>query len=212
MRGPASFITGIVIGLAASAALFFVFKISGGNGSSSSNDLHTSADTLIDKRVPEKNARTKRTALRNNSNFNAAEIDADETTSADTSLADTAAMVTDEVIVRRDEMIKSVSIEFSAKATHSDSLISIFLEESSTGRASVNLEFWRSPVNFRGFKFIRNTVVAFGLDAEEPATAALYNGELYVKNGSNVYRMYPTARFKPLQLITDGALLKSVKL
>ena len=109
-------------------------------------------------------------------------------------------------------MIKAVAIELSSKQTNSDSLISIFLEESSSGKAAVNVEFWRSPVNFRGFKFIRNTVVAFGLDAEEPVTAAVYNGELYIKSGANVYRMYPTARFKPLQQITDGALLKSVRL
>ena len=212
MRGPASFITGIVIGLAASAALFFVFKMSGGNGSSTGDDFHPAADTLIDKRLPEKNAKTKRTTVRSNSNFNTVEFDSEETISADSSLSDTAATDAEEVIVRRDEMIKLVSIELASKSSQSDSLVSIFLEESASGRAEVNVEFWRSPVNFRGFKFIRNTVVAFGLDAEEPATAALYNGELYIKSGSNVYRMYPTARFKPLQLITDGTLLKSVKL
>lgn len=212
MRGPASFITGIVIGLAASAALFFVFKMSGGNESSASDNVQPSADTLIDKRIPVKSAGTKRTTVRNNPNFNAAEFAAEESISADSSIVDTSAMITDEVIVRRDEMMKSVSIELAAKPSNSDSLISIFLEESASGRAEVNVEFWRSPVNFRGFKFIRNTVVAFGLDAEEPATAALYNGELYIKNGANVYRMYPTARFKPLQQITDGALLKSLKL
>jgi hypothetical protein len=212
MRGPASFITGIVIGLAASAALFYLFKRSGGDGNSVSDDSLLKADTLIDKRLLDKRPTGKQIKVRNNSNFNAAEYNSEETLISDSSVADTAAMVTDEVFVRRDEMIKSVSIELSSLQTNSDSLIAIFLEESSTGRASVNIEFWRSPVNFRGFKFIRNTVVAFGLDTEEPATAALYNGELYIKSGTVVYRMYPTARFKPLQQITDGALLKSIKL
>lgn len=70
------------------------------------------------------------------------------------------------------------------------------IEERSTIEYMV--EFWVSPVNYKGYKLIGNRLILFGI--EEPDAVHLFskNEKLWMKYGQDFYSLIPTENFESL--------------
>jgi hypothetical protein len=75
------------------------------------------------------------------------------------------------------------------------------------------IEFWKSPLNYKGYKMSRNTIVVYGV---QPAGGEIWisknSGSYYLINGLTPYRLEYTDDYKPLEQVTDKATLKKLRL
>jgi hypothetical protein len=121
----------------------------------------------------------------------------------------------EEIIVKRDELIETRVLKLSvvnrnAAKGKTDSLISVF--QGSGGQSiEYRIEFWRSPINYRGFKFVRNAIVTFGLDPSETSRLFLVEDKFYLKHGISVYRLITTEKFEPFSKVIDENLIKQLR-
>ncbi len=60
------------------------------------------------------------------------------------------------------------------------------------------VEFWVSPVNYKGYKLIDNRLILFGI--EEPDAVRLFSksGKLWMKYGQDYFSLVPTENFESL--------------
>jgi hypothetical protein len=218
-----TFIIGIFFGMLAALGLVFLimnqfnpFAAFGHDSSSSSRD------TLVDMRVS--NKRKPSTKAKPVMNFE--EIaDATDTEQSEESsnLKENQGLVINEVsesgesdiVVRRDEFIVSrelplIKIKPDAQKQKRDSVLRQ-LQGSNPQSNNFRIEYWRSPLNYRGYKMIRSTIVAFGLPQEESAQLYSLNDVFYLKHGVSVYRLYETEVFLPFKREIDDELLKQLK-
>lgn len=66
-----------------------------------------------------------------------------------------------------------------------------------------NVEFWVSPVNYKGYKLIHDKLILFGI--EEPDAVQLYSKEnmLWMKYGQDFYTLEPSDDFESLIKLTE---------
>lgn len=70
----------------------------------------------------------------------------------------------------------------------------------------VTVEFWRSPLNYKGYTLTRSRLVLFGL-AEENISLYRMDQSMFMKTAGGVFRLENTADFRQLERVTDEALL-----
>ncbi len=223
MRTPGSFLSGILFGmLAAIGIVFLIMNDFSPSRLFGSDADKSSTDTLVDltNQVEPRSLKTNKpsTAAINPSTSEEG-LFADSTFVAP-SIIDTSVALSnsnEEIVVRRDELLKSITIEASVigkpnQSSKTDSLLNVFQGGQTADERIFRLEFWQSPVNFKGFKLIRNGIISFGLDPEDMTKLFDFNGTLILRSGSLFFRLYPTDRFMPYQRITDENTIKQLRL
>lgn len=76
---------------------------------------------------------------------------------------------------------------------------------------SYDVEFWVSPVNYRGYKLLNNKLILFGI--EEPDAVKLYyfDTKLMMKYGLDYFRLNPTEEFVSFSVIKNTDLPAALK-
>ena len=217
MRSSGSFISGILIGVLAAFGIFFLWQLGYARlPFGDSNDSNQDADTVLDLTIKRIIPRSANSTKRNS-----------KTTEWDTNLAevlDTSSLVADSnavsdgegaetIVVRRDELLSATAVQLIQLSTSSrtDSLLTIFQGGNPSASPQIRIEFWKSPVNFRGYKFIRNTLVTFGLDPQEQVKVYFDSGLFYLQSGSATFRLNQTDRFLPFSIAAEESLPKQIR-
>jgi hypothetical protein len=120
-----------------------------------------------------------------------------------------------EIIVKRDEFISSkeltlIKLKSDIQKQKRDSLIRQ-LQGSTNQSIVVRLEYWKSPLNYKGYRMIKSTIVAFGLSPDESVQLYTLNDVMYLKHGISVFKLIETEEFLPLKREMDEELLKQLK-
>jgi len=217
-----SFFSGILIGVLAGLGLFFLL-VNGLNPFSvfSDHSSSNSQDTVVDRRNIEspKLEKTKKTTFRDENSLEIQQIDSTNSIQNQDSniLANhfDNTVSADEIIVKRDELIevrdlKLILLDKSQSKNKSDSLLKVF-QGNTSNSLEYRIEFWKSPINYKGFKFIRNVIVAFGLDNAEPSKLFFWDDKFYLKHGSIVYKLFITEKFESFSRVTDENTLKQFR-
>ena len=213
-----SFISGILIGVFAGLGLFFLVLI-GFNPLRFFNDSNAdqTQDTLVDLRKNPAEPFVK-SSKQNTETAPAEIIETAQDSLAPINLLDSIPVSeynSEDIIVKRDELIESrvlklIVVNRNAAKGKTDSLISVF-QGSSSQSPEYRIEFWRSPINYRGFKFIRNAIVTFGLDPNESSRLFLLDDTIYLKHGISVYRLFTTEKFEPFSKVIDENIIKQLR-
>ncbi|MBA3900662.1 MAG: hypothetical protein H0X62_10715 [Bacteroidetes bacterium] len=124
----------------------------------------------------------------------------------------------EQIVVKKDELLSSKIINL-INLTHNqdpaklkkDSLaqISSGIKEIEPVSA-VTVEFWKSPINYRGYKMSRNKLIVFGLQETGNAKLFLINDLLYLKNFDKVYKIQKSTDFRSLEVTTEPEILNSL--
>jgi len=127
-----------------------------------------------------------------------------------------------DVVVMTNQLIVATSVSVQSRDTAKgnkktekmDSTIAAMSEVSESKEPqSYRLEFWKSPLNYKGYKMSRNTIIVYGL---QPSGGEIWlskeEGKFYLINGLTPYRLDYTDDYKPLEQVTDKALLKKLRL
>jgi hypothetical protein len=217
-----SFFSGILIGVLAGLGLVFLL-LNGFNPYSvfNSGDDPDPRDTLVDLR---QNSRTETLGKRKAESETTQEItpvfndtlQSDlEQDSALLDRSDDISLVTEEIVVKRDELLetrelKLIALDKNSSKNKTDSLIKVF-QGASSNAIGYRIEFWRSPINYRGFKFVRNAIVTFGLDPREISRLYQLEDKIYLRHGSFVYRLFITETFDSFSRVSDDNLIKQLR-
>jgi len=115
----------------------------------------------------------------------------------------------DDIVVRKDELLgeKVVSLMNLDGTNVLDSISSKEAGIREEPGKSVTIEFWQSPLNYRGYKLTRSRLVLFGIDAQEQLSLYRLDNIMFMKTAGGVFRLENTADFRQMERVTDEALL-----
>ena len=124
----------------------------------------------------------------------------------------------DEIVVKKDELllVKSIDVlNFSQEnKTEKDSILqkeSGIKNDSKNSVAAFKVEFWQSPVNYKGYKMSKNKIVLFGIAQNEQVKIYKVEDSFYMKQLENIYRLDFTNDFRQFESVKDQAVLAKIK-
>ncbi len=196
-----SFIFGLSIGLLLGVA-FFVFKLTDIFDSikSSAKEQVIITEKKVDD-VNQKNYTSKderfKINLGKNNKVNYKEVDS---------------LINDDVKIASEELIsvKNVKLISFDEAKSSDTLSSKLAGVTSSNNNLYFVEFWKTPLNSKGYRFTKNKVMLYGF--VDYINVDLYELEnsYYIKCSDQVYKLEFSSDFKPLERVVDADLLAKI--
>lgn len=223
MRSSGSFLSGLLIGVLTSLGIVILFSLDFNPSAwfSKKSESEESADTVIDlsRKSPIQPAREKNTVTEIKQTemefMDSTSIsESDSLPNAKSSLS-TDKPYNEEIVVMRDELLRTIFIDAvtisKSLSAKSDSLIQNLQGGNQTKPGNYRVEFWRSPVNFKGYRLLRTSVITFGLDPDEPLKLYDLNNTIYLRSGNSVFRLQLTDKFLPFKRVTDESLLKQLR-
>lgn len=72
------------------------------------------------------------------------------------------------------------------------------------------VEFWKTPLNSKGYRMTRNRVILYGLSDFSSITIYKVDDNYYLKNDNIVYKISSGTEFKPMELVNDSNLLAKI--
>ena len=200
------FVFGVSIGLLVGIA-FFIFKIDDyvkRFNKPTIDDIKITEQTIINtvgdsKKEPTTTNKKNTINTKNSPNINYTEIDA---------------LLKEEAInVAQEELLSVKNIKVinldneSKKDTLTGQLAGV------TNAEFPNLffvEFWKTPLNSKGYRMTRNRVILYGLSDFSSITIYKVDDNYYLKNDDVVYKISSGTEFKPMELVNDSDLLAKI--
>lgn len=72
---------------------------------------------------------------------------------------------------------------------------------------TIQVEFWKTPLNSRGYRFSRNKVMLYGFPDFSNVLVYELGGAYFLRSSDQIFRLSFTAEFKPMEKVTDPELL-----
>lgn len=72
------------------------------------------------------------------------------------------------------------------------------------------VEFWKTPLNSKGYRMTRNRVILYGLSDFSSITIYKVDDNYYLKNDDLVYKISAGTEFKPMEPVSDSELLARI--
>jgi hypothetical protein len=72
------------------------------------------------------------------------------------------------------------------------------------------VEFWKTPLNSKGYRMTRNRVILYGLSDFSSITIYKVDDSFYLKNDEFVYKISAGTEFKSLEIVNDSELLAKI--
>jgi len=72
----------------------------------------------------------------------------------------------------------------------------------------VEVEFWRSPIHYKGYKYFRNNLQLYGVHKSDNIKFYSLDGDLYMLKGGNYYKFTEEDAFNAFRIVTDKEILK----
>ena len=130
------------------------------------------------------------------------------------------ALLDQEIVVHKDQLQISISVtpkqvgasnsradksSLAEETAHKLNPAAGLAEESTS---SLNIEFWLSPVNYRGYKWNGSTILLYGI--EEPDRCVLYQREnrYLLRIGPDLFDISPCPEFQSYRSVKDPELLQ----
>lgn len=122
-----------------------------------------------------------------------------------------------EIVVRKDELLATRQVDManlSVNANDKDSLlqkVSGIRDDKNTVKQSMNVEFWRSPINYRGYKMAKNKIVLFGVAEQDDIKLYHLDDASYIRLQQGVFKIDYTNDFRQFERINDESVLARLK-
>ena len=72
------------------------------------------------------------------------------------------------------------------------------------------VEYWKTPLNSRGYRFTRNKIMLYGFADFTNTLLYSLDNSFYLKSGDQVYRLFYSPEFKKLERGVDNDLLAKI--
>lgn len=206
-RNIPTFVFGVSIGLLVGVG-FFVFKIN-----DLFNRIKSSAAgtvTVIEQPVKNVPVPSDEVKKKNRERF---KIDLSKSRQVNYREVDSLIALDSKLNIATDELlaVKSVKvIRIGDNNSGNDSLVSKLANVEEPSSDVYYIEFWKTPLNSKGYRFSKNKVVLYGF--QDYTNVELYelNRNYYFKCADQVYKLSYGADFRPLERVVDGELLARI--
>lgn len=137
-------------------------------------------------------------------------------TAADTLVSDSTAVDSLGMLVKKDELlytknIKLITLNDKGKSAAIDSAMAGAADvDPSTLPAVYSVEFWKSPINYKGYKLGRSTLVLFGIYQSDDISLVSIGKSLFLKNRDLYFRLEPSEDFCSFNPVTDKNILSQL--
>ncbi len=124
---------------------------------------------------------------------------------------------TDDIIVKKDELLNTKTLEINNlslvanRNNTKDSLLQKVSGIKENSKQLINVEFWQSPLNYKGYKMTKFKIVVYGIDFSEALKVYSIDDAVYLKNNTSVYKLDNSSDFKPYERITDENIISKLK-
>ena len=200
------FVFGVSIGLLAGVA-FFIFKID--DYLKKFNKPNIDNIKIVEQSFPPVNSSDKENLksnkkpsinTKNSPNINYKEVDALLNDAEDIKIAQ------EELLSVKN--IKVIDLDGNQKR---DTLTGQLAGVSSTDYPNLFfVEFWKTPLNSKGYRMTRNRVILYGLSDFSNITIYKVDDNYYLKNDDVVYKISAGTEFKSMELVHDSELLAKI--
>lgn len=201
-RKIAPFIFGVTVGLLIGVAIF-VFKI---------NDVFLKLKESASGRVtiieqPVKNVPVKEPKKAKSERFR---IDASRQKKVNYREVDSLIADDADINIAREELVtvkqvKPIIVNDNLAAAN-DSASAGSAKTAGDEAAPVFVEFWRTPLNSRGYRFSRNKLMLYGF-ADPNVLIYDLDNTFYLKISDKVYRLFPGGEFRQMERVVDAELV-----
>ena len=202
------FVFGVSIGLLAGIA-FFIFKMDDYLKRFNKPDIdnikiveQTISNSSENKDSKESNSKSEKKSIintKNSPNINYNEVDA--------------LLRDDDIKVAQEELLSVKNIKVINLDTDSklDTLTGQLAGVTSSDYPNLFfVEFWKTPLNSKGYRMTRNRVILYGLSDFSSITIYKVDDNFYLKNDDVVYKISSGTEFKPMELVHDSDLLAKI--
>lgn len=129
------------------------------------------------------------------------------------SLPSLPAYTSENIIVKTEKLLHASSIAITTignqhTISQADSILSQLsdIKTPSKNTSSIRLEFWQSPVNFKGYKLSSSKLVLFGLNPDLEVKLVRYQNKIWMQYEKEVYELQYTALHKSFDKTTDASI------
>ena len=129
-------------------------------------------------------------------------------------------VVSEDFVVRKDELISTKTFEvlnlypLTNRNISKDSilqLVSGVKDDRNNNKQFFNIEFWQSPLNYKGYKMSKFKIVLYGIVLNDGIKVYKLDDVVYLKNMSLVLKLDYTSDFKSFDRITDEVIINKLK-
>jgi len=122
-----------------------------------------------------------------------------------------------DVVAMTNQLISVLSVHLqnkdtatlSKKTQETDSTIASMSDVSvSKELTNYRVEFWESPLNYKGYKMSTGKIILYGINPETAINLTLQGGSYYLLVNQGAYKVDFTDDYKPFERITDKTTLK----
>ena len=199
-----SFVFGVSIGLLIGIG-FFLFKIDSIFNklkSSISPDKITVVEQKVESDEEKQKAKNKerfKIKTNNHSKVNYKEVDS--------------IINSDESInIAVDQMLSSKQIKIIQlnDFMDKDSLAQNLAGVNTSSSESYTIEFWRTPLNSKGYRFVKNKIMLYGFNDHNNVLLYLLNSRYFIKSFEVVYELENSSEFQPFVKVNNTELLSKL--
>jgi hypothetical protein len=120
-----------------------------------------------------------------------------------------------DVVVAKDELlfIKQIKVSGLSDKSGNNDLDSLLLDDrglKAQKKNIVKVEFWKSPINYQGYKWDTRKLVLFGFYEFDYIKLKYFDGNYYMQYGTLFYHLDLSDTFKSLSLTDDNDLVKEL--
>lgn len=76
--------------------------------------------------------------------------------------------------------------------------------------SNYRVEFWKSPLNYKGYKMSSDKIVLYGIDPNTPVSLTIEKGAYYLLVNKGAYKLDFTDDYRPYEKVTDKTILKKL--
>lgn len=115
--------------------------------------------------------------------------------------------------IAKDELlsVKNVKVIHVGEGKSSeDSIVSKLAKVEENETELYFVEFWRTPLNSKGYRFTKNKIMLYGFVDSNNLLLYQLDNSYYIKSSDQVYRIFYGGDFKPLERVLDSELLAKI--
>ncbi len=124
-----------------------------------------------------------------------------------------------DIVVKKDELISTKTMEVivlnpvSASAKAKDSLLQKIsgITDDKNAKQLFNIEFWQSPINYKGYKMSKYKIVLYGIASADAVKVFKTDDAIYLKNQTTVYKLDYASELRGYERISDESIISKLK-
>lgn len=127
---------------------------------------------------------------------------------------------TEDIVVRKDELLSTKTFDVinlnpvASRTNSKDSLlqkVSGIKDDKNSTQQFFNIEFWQSPLNYKGYKMSKYKIILYGIESSEGLKIFRIDDLIYLKHGTAIYKLDYSSEFKSYDRITDENIISKLK-